>query len=206
MQGNDQPPSETPEAKSEDRFKELAERAVNQIRADQEANEAVGQPDPRRAATRKRIAYGLLAASALIWIYIGGVVAYLLMVTGQPDFPRPDEAAARQAVADIVRAQKRFQTARHVDANRDGLGDFGALEQLADPKYASLTGPLLSPQLAGGFAHGYLFRVDVTQGTADTPPGFQVTATPLDVRSGNAPILRADESGTIAALSAERPK
>ena len=116
-----------------------------------------------------------------------GVAAALHRGTGQAN-----QNATKGAMRTIATAQVGFQTAGLVDADDDGVGDYGTLAQLGNPPGGSV--PFIDPGLASGQKHGYIFTVTVASGTATSLPAYTVTATP---ESGSGPCFFVDESGII---------
>jgi len=76
----------------------------------------------------------------------------------------------------VVDAQRAFQRAKVVDKDGDGIGDYGTLEELADPGTGS---SFIHPELCSGERIGYTFTMEVIYGTATTPPGYACKAVPL---------------------------
>ena len=79
-----------------------------------------------------------------------------------------NEAGAAGAMRTISTGEVGFQTAGFVDADSDGVGDYGTLAQLANPDGAGATPPFIDSVLGGGNKHGYVFTMAVTAGSATT--------------------------------------
>ncbi len=87
-----------------------------------------------------------------------------------------NESKAISALRTIATAQTLFRTARIVDDDEDGVGDYGTLGQLVNP--GGGIGPFIDTRLGSGASRGYLITVDVTLGNADTPAAFTANADP----------------------------
>jgi len=108
-----------------------------------------------------------------------------------------NEAGAAGAMRTISTGEVGFQTAGFVDADSDGVGDYGTLAQLANPDGAGATPPFIDSVLGGGNKHGYVFTMAVTAGSATTLPAYTCTATPASAGRTGYRNYFVDESGVI---------
>ncbi|HRK36552.1 MAG TPA: prepilin-type N-terminal cleavage/methylation domain-containing protein [Candidatus Hydrogenedentes bacterium] len=108
-----------------------------------------------------------------------------------------NEAGAAGAMRTISTGEVAFQTAAFVDADGDGVGDYGTLAQLADPDGGGATPPFIDAVLGGGNKHGYVFTVAVTNGAATTLPAYTCTAAPAAAGRTGYRQYFVDESGVI---------
>ena len=108
-----------------------------------------------------------------------------------------NEASAAGAMRTIATSEVMFQTAGFVDANSDGVGDYGTLAQLGNPDGAGATPAFVDNVLASGSKQGYTFAVTVTNGDATTPPAFTCTAVPAAAGRTGYKQYFVDESGVI---------
>ncbi|MBX7257412.1 MAG: hypothetical protein K1Y02_13695, partial [Candidatus Hydrogenedentes bacterium] len=79
----------------------------------------------------------------------------------------------------------------------DGTGDYGSLAQLANPDGAGATPPFIDQVLGAGSKQGYVFTVNVVNGTATTMPAYTCTATPAAAGRTGYRQYFVDESGVI---------
>ena len=108
-----------------------------------------------------------------------------------------NEASAAGAIRTISTGEVMFQTAAFVDADADGVGDYGTLAQLGDPDGAGATPPFIDSVLAGGAKQGYNFATVVTAGAAAVTPAYTCTATPATAGRTGYRQFFVDESGVI---------
>jgi len=108
-----------------------------------------------------------------------------------------NEANAAGAMRIISTGEVGFQTAGFVDADADGVGDYGTLAQLANPDGAGTTPPFIDAVLGAGAKHGYNFTVTVTLGSATTLPAYTCTGIPQAVGRTGYRQYFVDESGVI---------
>jgi hypothetical protein len=86
------------------------------------------------------------------------------VVSGDP------QVNAYRALQELHKAQKHFQQSETVDVNGDGIGDYGTIEQLHESeRYHDVFRKM-------GYATGYEFLIEVTQGDENTEPGFTCVA------------------------------
>ncbi len=110
---------------------------------------------------------------------------------------RANEASAAGAMRTVSTSEVSFQTAAFVDADSDGVGDYGSLVQLANPDGAGATPPFIDSVLGAGSKQGYVFTVNVTNGSATTTPAYTCTATPASAGRSGFRQYFVDESGVI---------
>jgi hypothetical protein len=97
----------------------------------------------------------------------------------------------------ISTGQIAFKTAAFVDANTDGNGDYGTLQQLVNPDGANQVPPFIDPILGRGVKLGYVFTVAVTFGSSTTAPSYTCTGIPsAPGRTGYRQFF-VDDSGVI---------
>lgn len=88
-----------------------------------------------------------------------------------------NEGAAVAALRSISTAQVAFQAAGIVDANGDGTGDFGTLEELGTLENAN-SEPFIDRTLARGSRHGYEYSVEVFYGSETVDAAYSARAVP----------------------------
>jgi len=108
-----------------------------------------------------------------------------------------NEAGAAGAMRTLSTGEVAFQTASFVDADTDGVGDYGTLAQLADPDGAGQTPPFIDSVLGGGQKHGYVFTEVITYGSATAQPAYTITAIPAAAGRTGYRQYFVDESGVI---------
>jgi len=108
-----------------------------------------------------------------------------------------NEASAAGAMRTLSTAEVQFQTAAFVDANNDGIGDYGSLAQLMNPDGAGATPPFIDSVLGAGTKQGYTYTVTTTAGTAAANPAYTIVSAPsAPGRSGYRRYF-VDDSGVI---------
>jgi len=126
------------------------------------------------------------------------IMAVLMAITA-PQILRArmqaNESNAISALRTIATAQTLFQTARIVDDNGDGAGDYGTLAQLVNP--GGGMGPFIDTRLGSGASRGYLITVNVTLGNADTAAAFTANADPRVVGKTGVRRFFVDETSII---------
>lgn len=101
-----------------------------------------------------------------------------------------NESAAIGAMRTISSAEASFQTAATLDADGDGVGEYGELADLS-----GATPPYIDDALGSGTKQGYTFVA--TPDATDPEVGYAATATPITVgRTGNRHFY-VDESGVV---------
>ena len=108
-----------------------------------------------------------------------------------------NEAGAAGAMRTLSTGEVAFQTAAFVDADNDGVGDYGTLAQLADPDGAGATPPFIDNVLGGGNKHGYVFTATITNGSPTQVPAYTITAAPASAGRTGYRQYFCDESGVI---------
>jgi prepilin-type N-terminal cleavage/methylation domain-containing protein len=108
-----------------------------------------------------------------------------------------NEAGAAGAMRTISTGEVGFQTAAFQDADLDGVGDYGTLDQLANPDGGNNTPPFIDSVLGGGAKHGYNFTVAVVAGNAAQLPTYTCTAIPASAGRTGFRQYFVDESGVI---------
>ena len=108
-----------------------------------------------------------------------------------------NEAGSAGALRTISTGEVAFQTAAFVDADNDGVGDYGTLAQLANPDGAGATPPFIDNVLGGGNKHGYVFTMTVTTGSPTVVPSYTCTAIPAAIGRTGYRQYFCDESGVI---------
>jgi type IV pilus assembly protein PilA len=107
-----------------------------------------------------------------------------------------NEAGAIGSLRTISSGEVSFQAACYQDADNDGVGDYGTLEQLQDPDGAAGVPGYIDEVLAAGSKHGYAFAVVTVAGGGGTPPTYTCNADPQSPQSGRRTFFL-DESGVI---------
>lgn len=127
-------------------------------------------PIPWRAATNAKSVVPLLA------VLLAGC-------GGTPEWSS-DEVRAIEALREISKAQDTFQKGCYLDADFDGIGDYGTLEMLADPDGQRGVPPLMNPLYTTERAGIYELYVRVVLGEGEeTPPRWECFAFPPDSES-----------------------
>jgi len=87
-----------------------------------------------------------------------------------------NESSAISSTRTISTAEAQFKQSLISDANSDGQGDYGTLDQLANPGMGSE--PFIDEVLGSGFKEGYEFMIDVVPGSDVTPATYECWARP----------------------------
>ena len=114
-----------------------------------------------------------------------------------PSRASANDAAAAGAMRTISTGQAAFQIAGIRDDDGDGVGDYGTLEELANPGGTGTVAPFIDSLLATGQKHGYVFGVTVTPGSATAQPAYTCTAVPAAAGRTGYRQYFVDESGII---------
>ena len=106
-----------------------------------------------------------------------------------------NEGATIGSMRTITGGEAMFQSSGILDIEGNGAGDYGTLEELANPP-ADMP-PFIDAVLGEGSRHGYNFEVEVIVGGNGGPPAYECFAVPITPgRSGYRQFF-ADESGVI---------
>ena len=108
-----------------------------------------------------------------------------------------NEASAAGGMRTVSTGEVMFQTAGFLDADSDGVGDYGSLAQLGNPDGSGATPPFIDSVLASGSKQGYTFTVTVTAGSATAPPAYTCIAAPAAAGRTGYRQFFVDESGVI---------
>ena len=135
----------------------------------------------------------------LIELMIVVAILAILLAIAVPNLLRSrmtaNEGATIGSMRTITGGEAMFQAAGVLDHAGNGAGDYGTLEQLANPPEDMP--PFIDTVLGEGARHGYVFQVEVTVGDENGPPGYECFAVPITPgRSGYRQFF-ADESGVI---------
>ncbi len=141
--------------------------------------------------------FGFTLIELMIVVAIIAIIAAIAIPNLLRSRMSANEASAAGAMRTISTGEVAFQTACFVDANNDGLGDYGSLAQLGNPDGAGATPPYIDQVLAGGSKQGYTFTVTVTNGTANQMPAYTCTAAPTTPGKTGYRQYFVDESGVI---------
>jgi len=107
------------------------------------------------------------------------------------------EAAVLKNVALIAAKEHQFREARILDADRDGVGEYGTLADLYRTRP-----PLIGPDLAGQQQFGYWFQVYLRAEVDDRETTFYVIAIPQAYAVTGRRCFVADAGGVIRAKDA----
>jgi prepilin-type N-terminal cleavage/methylation domain-containing protein len=108
-----------------------------------------------------------------------------------------NEAAAIGGIRTISTAETMFQSSAFVDADGNGMGDYGTLAQLADPDGGGATEPFIDAVLGSGNKLGYQFAAVVTPGNGVNMPSYTCTAVPSAPGRTGLRTFFVDDSGVI---------
>jgi len=108
-----------------------------------------------------------------------------------------NEATAVTDTRTIATAQSMFQTAAFLDADGNGVGDYGNLTQLGNPDGAGATPPFLDSVLASGVKSGYTYTLAVTPGSATVAPAYTCLVVPITPGRSGVRQFFVDETGVI---------
>ncbi|MBI4560141.1 MAG: prepilin-type N-terminal cleavage/methylation domain-containing protein [Candidatus Hydrogenedentes bacterium] len=133
----------------------------------------------------------LLIVISIITIIIG--IAVPLMLRTRMNV---NETAAVGCVRTISTAEQAFRSAIILDADGNGDGDYGALQDLANPSTGQQA-PFIDPSLGSGAKHGYSFTIAVTPGTATQTPAYECLAVPTSPGRTGVRQFFVDESSII---------
>ncbi|MFA6422321.1 MAG: prepilin-type N-terminal cleavage/methylation domain-containing protein [Candidatus Buchananbacteria bacterium] len=89
-----------------------------------------------------------------------------------------NEAAAAEKMREIMWGEIAYQKAALTDIDKDGLGDYASLIELANPGPDKEVKPFINPVLARGMYCGYIFTVIVKHGDTKFLPAYTCTAVP----------------------------
>lgn len=104
------------------------------------------------------------------------IIATITGCSGQPTWTE-DEARAIEALHDIAQAQVSFQSGCYLDTDRDGIGDYGTLDMLADPDGHRGVPPFMNPLYTTERVGKYDLYITLHPGNgADTPPHWECYA------------------------------
>jgi prepilin-type N-terminal cleavage/methylation domain-containing protein len=141
--------------------------------------------------------HGFTLIELMIVVAIIAIIAAIAIPNLLRSRMSANEASAAGAMRTLSTGEVGFQTAAFVDADADGMGDYGSLAQLANPDGAGATPPFIDQVLGGGTKQGYVFTVNVTNGAANAMPAYTCTAVPASAgRSGYRQYF-VDQSGVI---------
>ena len=141
--------------------------------------------------------YGFTLIELMIVVAIIAIIAAIAIPNLLRSRMSANEASAAGAMRTISTGEVSFQTAAFVDADGDGMGDYGSLAQLANPDGAGATPPFIDQVLGGGTKQGYVFAVNVTNGNAAALPAYTCTAVPAAAGRTGYRQYFVDESGVI---------
>ncbi len=108
-----------------------------------------------------------------------------------------NEASAVSGIRTISTAETGFQAAAFADANNDGLGDYGTLQQLADPDGGGVSQPFIDSVLSSGNKLGYVYTANIVAGTVENPPAYTCTAVPASSGRTGWRQFYVDETGVV---------
>lgn len=108
-----------------------------------------------------------------------------------------NESAAVQGLRTISTGQAGFKEAAFVDADGDGAGDYGTLDQLSNPDGAGESPPFVDGALASGTKLGYLFTVAPVPGGGGLPSSYTALALPQAPGNTGWTQYFVDETGVI---------
>ncbi|MBI5094683.1 MAG: hypothetical protein HZB26_19885 [Candidatus Hydrogenedentes bacterium] len=136
----------------------------------------------------------------ILVILMGGAIALLwsqIQVEIRRQVLGKNELSALGVLHSLYIAETKFQASCYADSDKDGVGDYGTLEQLLNLDGMGKAPALSDTTLGAGEKNGYVFTVVVTQQKGDTKPAYRVLADPLS--PGRTGYLRyyLDESGII---------
>ena len=137
--------------------------------------------------------HGFTLIELMIVVAIIAIIAAIAIPNLLRSRMSANEASAAGSLRTISTAQASFQAAAILDADGDGMGDYGTL-----PNLSAQTPPFIDSTLgsATGIKQGYTFAAVPVAGGAAAPPTYTCTATPLATTTGNKYYF-VDESGVI---------
>lgn len=106
-----------------------------------------------------------------------------------------NEGAAVGALRTISSAQVSFQSSTLADADQNGTGDFGTLEQLAT--VIGNSQPFIDEVLGTGTRQGYSFTIEVFPGSTSFAAAYSARAVPLSQGRTGTRRFYVDQSGVL---------
>ncbi|MCP4641835.1 MAG: prepilin-type N-terminal cleavage/methylation domain-containing protein [bacterium] len=108
-----------------------------------------------------------------------------------------NENSASGSLRNVAVGQASFKTAGFADVDGDGEGDYGTLDQLANPDASGVTPPFIDRHIASGLKSGYVFVMTVMTGGPGAPPAFQCYGVPAKPGRTGFKMYYVDDSNVI---------
>ena len=138
---------------------------------------------------------GFTLIELMIVVAIIAIIAAIAIPSLMRSRMQANEANALGSLRAITTGQISFQAAAY-DPGFGGVGNFGDLNQLADPDGMG-TGGFIDDTLASGAKQGYNFVMVTVDGAAGAPPSFDCNADPqVPGQTGNR-FFFVDQTGVI---------
>jgi type IV pilus assembly protein PilA len=141
--------------------------------------------------------FGFTLIELMIVVAIIAIIAAIAIPNLLRSRMSANEASAIGSMRTISSGEVMFQTAAFVDADTDGVGDYGTLAQLGNPDGSGNTPPFVDNVLAAGTKQGYTFATTLTPGSATAPPAYTCTAAPMAAGRSGFRQFFVDDSGVI---------
>lgn len=141
----------------------------------------------------------------LIELVIVLVVISILAAIAIPIFLRQriqaNEGAAIGSLRTLVTSEVSFRTQKIRDDDDSGDGDYGTLDELANPPTGGQ--PFIDAVLGSGVKSGYLFEALVIPGTENSEAAFSIVALPQVYNRTGIRNFYADQEGVIRFTTGE---
>jgi len=128
-------------------------------------------------------------------------IIMILVVIALPNFLRyrmnANETSAVASIKLLAMSEAAFKASSFFDADGDGEGDYGTLEELANPDGRGETPPFIDADLAKGDKSGYGFIIAITTGSPGTSPSYSCIGFPESPTYTGIRIFYVDESAVI---------
>jgi prepilin-type N-terminal cleavage/methylation domain-containing protein len=142
-------------------------------------------------------AKGFTLVELMIVVAIIGIIVAIAIPSLLRSRMSSNEASAVSSMRTISTAELGFQAAAFVDANNDGMGDYGTLAQLGNPDGTNASQPFIDSVLSSGNKLGYVYTTVVVPGNVGVAPGYTCSAIPASIGRTGYRQFFVNDSGVI---------